>query len=150
MEAGDAPATFVPSGGQGPDEVMSEAQSMHDYLVSKGVDSKRIVLEGKSSTTYENMAFSRKVMEGHAGTSADELSIAFSTTNYHVFRGYVCAHRVGMVVEGMASKTKAYFWPNAFLREFAGLLVAQWKGILQTFLIIVLIYAFAEYMLFVS
>ncbi len=148
--AGDAPATFVPSGGQGPDEVMSEAQSMHDYLVRKGVDSSRVVLEGKSSTTRENMVFSREVIEDHAGASADELSIAFSTTNYHVFRGYVCAHKAGMVAEGMASKTKAYFWPNAFLREFAGLLVTQWKGILQTFLIIALVYAVAEYILFLS
>ncbi len=28
VKAGGAPATFVPSGGQGPDEVISEAQSM--------------------------------------------------------------------------------------------------------------------------
>ena len=148
--AGDESATFVPSGGQGPDEVMSEAQSMKDYLLKKGVDSNRVVMEGKSSTTQENMAFSRKVIEDHAGMNADELSIAFSTTNYHVFRGYVCAHQAGMVVEGMASKTKAYFWPNAFLREFAGLLVTQWKGILQTFLIIAVVYAFAEYILILS
>ena len=150
VEAGDAPAVFVPSGGQGPDEVMSEAQSMRDYLVKKGIHPSRVALEDESSTTRENMVFSRKVIEDHAGASVDELSIAFSTTNYHVFRGYVCAHQAGMVAEGMGSKTKAYFWPNAFLREFVGLLVTQWKGILQTFIIIALVYAFAEYILVLS
>jgi len=145
--AGDAPATFVPSGGQGPDEVVSEAQSMGTYLEGKGVEPDRIVLEGKSNTTRENMAFSREVIEKHAGKDASELKVGFCTTNYHVFRGYVCAHQAGMAVEGMGSKTRAYFWPNAFLREFIGLLASQWKMILQTYLFISIIYAFAEYAL---
>ncbi|MDO4806319.1 MAG: YdcF family protein [Coriobacteriales bacterium] len=147
VQQGDAPATFVPSGGQGPDEVMSEAQSMGNYLQNKGVEASRIVLEDKSTTTRENMVFSREVIERHAGKDASEVRIAFSTTNYHVFRGYVCAHQAGMAVEGMGSKTKAYFWPNAFLREFVGLLANQRRGILQTYLVIVLFYLVAEWAL---
>ena len=144
---GDSPATFVPSGGQGPGEVMSEAQSMHDYLVEKGVNSERIVLEDRSTNTRENMAYSREVIESHSGSDASAAQIAFSTTNYHVFRGYVCAHQAGMAVEGMGSKTRAYFWPNAFLREFAGLLVAQWKSILLVYAILAVVYGVAEYVL---
>ena len=144
---GDAPATFVPSGGQGPDEPVSEAQSMGTYLAGKGVSPERIVLEDRSTTTRENMAFSREVIEHHADRSVNELSIGFSTTNYHVFRGYVCAHQAGMAVEGMGAKTKYYFWPNAFLREFVGLLVARWKNILQTFLLVSAVYLFATYAL---
>lgn len=148
--AGDAPAVFVPSGGQGPDEVMSEAESMCNYLVDKGVQRERIALEDRSTTTRENMVFSREVIEEHAGCDANELAVMFSTTNYHVLRGYVCAHQAGMAVEGMGSKTKAYFWPNAFLREFAGLLANEWKGVLQTYLIFALIYFLAEYILFIQ
>ncbi len=147
VSGGDPPATFVPSGGQGPDEVMSEAQSMRNYLVEKGVAPERIVLEDRSETTRQNMAFSREVIERHAGCDVDEVRVGFSTTNYHVFRGYVCAHEAGMVVEGMGSKTKAYFWPNAFLREFIGLLAAQWRAILQTFVILAAGYVLAEYVL---
>ena len=150
VEDGQAPATFVPSGGQGPDEIMSEAQSMRDYLVGKGVAPERIVLEDRSTSTQENMAFSREVIEQHAGCDVGEVRVAFSTTNYHVFRGYVCAHRAGMDVEGMGSKTRAYFWPNAFLREFAGLLVAQWRSILQTYAIIAIVYILAGYILSLS
>ena len=57
--------------------------------------------------------------------------------------GYIFAHEAGMDVEGLGAKTKAYFWPNAFLREFAGLLVAQWRMILQVYLVIAVIYAAA-------
>jgi uncharacterized SAM-binding protein YcdF (DUF218 family) len=111
------------------------------------VPEERLALEDRSSTTRENMAFSREVIERHAGRDLSEVSVGFSTTNYHVFRGYVCAQQAGMRVEGMGSKTKAYFWPNAFLREFAGLLVTEWKGILQTYAIIAFIYLLAEYIL---
>ena len=52
-----------------------------------------------------------------------------------------------MAAQGMGSKTKAYFWPNAFLREFAGLLVKQWKSIMQTYLVLVAGYLLAEYVL---
>lgn len=149
-QAGDAPATFVPSGGQGPDEIMSEAESMRNYLVEQGVDGNRVVLEDRSATTRENMAFARKVIEAHAGRDISEVTVAFSTTNYHVFRGYVCAHQAGMTAEGMGSKTRAYFWPNAFLREFAGLLAAQWRGILQTYLILAIIYVIAQYIVILA
>jgi uncharacterized SAM-binding protein YcdF (DUF218 family) len=138
---GDAPATFVPSGGQGEDEVISEAQSMANYLVDRwSVDPERIALEDRSVRTSENMAFSREVIERHAGRDASELKIGFATTNYHVFRGYVCAHQAGMTVEGMGSKTKYYFWPNAFLREFVGLVVTKRVALLELFVVSVLIY----------
>ena len=51
--------------------------------------------------------------------------IAFSTTNYHVFRSGLLARRVKMRAVGMGAETKWYFWPNAAVREFAGLLTAH-------------------------
>lgn len=144
---GEKPATFVPSGGKGSDEVMSEAMSMGNYLVQKGVARERIVLEDRSTTTRQNMAFSRKVIEGHAKRDVSQTSVMFSTTNYHVLRGYVCAHQAGMAVEGIGSKTRAYFWPNAFLREFVGLLASKWMTILQLYLAISAIYGIAAYAL---
>ena len=147
---GAAPATFVPSGGQGPDEVISEAQSMADYLADKDIPRSNIVLEDSATTTRENMAYSREVIEEHAGRSTDELRIGFSTTNYHVFRGYVCAHDAGMEVQGLGARTRPYFWPNAFLREFAGLMVAQWRPVLQTYVLIALVYVLARLLLLLN
>lgn len=114
-------AKFVPSGGQGDDEVISEAESMKRYLVSNGVPEEQILKEDKSVNTYQNMKFSKKVIEDDCGDS-EKVKIAFSTTNYHVFRGYTLAKKFNMKVRGLSAKTKYYFFPNAFLREFVGLL----------------------------
>ena len=113
-------AKFVPSGGQGSDEVISEAESMRRTLAELGVPEDRIVKEDKSVNTYQNMAFSKKVIESDCGS--ESCNIGFSTTNYHVFRGYTLAEKLGMKVKGLSAKTKLYFFPNAFIREFIGLL----------------------------
>ena len=115
-ETGKVPR-FVVSGGQGPDEVQSEAASMRDYLIEKGIPEDRILVEDKSTDTAENMRFSKKIIEEAGGGE-----VAFFTTNYHVFRAGLKARRVKMRAVGMGAPTKWYFWPNAAVREFVGLL----------------------------
>lgn len=119
-------AKFVPSGGQGGDEVVSEAESMKRYLIEQGIPENQILKEDKSVNTYQNMEFSKKVIENDTD-NIENAKIAFSTTNYHVFRGYILAKKIGMKVRGLSAKTKLYFFPNAFLREFIGLLWDQRK-----------------------
>lgn len=51
---------LVLSGGQGNGEDVSEAQAMYDYLVQKGVDKSRLLLEDKSTSTVENIEYSMK------------------------------------------------------------------------------------------
>ena len=118
-------AVFVPSGGQGADEIVSEGEAMEKYLRSIGIPSQQIAREDQSVNTYQNMLFSKRVIDAHGGADS---RIAFATTNYHVFRGYILSKKLGFEAKGIAAKTKPYFFPNAFLREFIGLLVDQkWK-----------------------
>ncbi|HCA05506.1 MAG TPA: hypothetical protein DEO32_06390 [Ruminococcaceae bacterium] len=132
-------AVFVPSGGQGADEVMSESEAMKNYLLSIGIPQEQIILENKSENTMQNMQFSKKVIEEHGGEIKDR-KIAFATTNYHVFRGYILARKNGFEAKGISAKTKSYFYFNAFLREFIGLLVDQkWYHIVYIMLIVALI-----------
>ncbi len=63
-------AKFVPSGGQGSDEVISEAESMKRCLIELGVPDERIVKEDKSVNTYQNMAFSRSFTSSRTPLSA--------------------------------------------------------------------------------
>ena len=116
-ECGKAPV-FVASGGQGPDEVISEGESIRNYLLEHGVPAEHILTENKSTDTYENMFFSKEIID----SVNPEAKVAFSTTNYHVFRSGIKANRVKMHPEGMGAKTKWYFWPNASVRELAGIL----------------------------
>ncbi len=109
---------FVTSGGQGPDEVISESACMKQYLLDQGIPEERIIEEDQSADTFENMKFSKEKI-----WAADpEGKVAFSTTNYHVFRSGLCARRVKMRAVGMGARTRWYFWPNAAVREFVGLL----------------------------
>ena len=117
---------YVPSGGQGSDEVISEAESMKRYLMEQGIPEDHILKEDKSVNTYQNFSFSKKVIEEDTGDAQDK-TVAFSTTNYHVFRGYILSKKLGMNVRGLSARTKHYFYPNAFLREFIGLLAEQKK-----------------------
>lgn len=55
--------TVVVSGGQGPDEHISEAACMRDYLVGAGVDPARILVEDRSHNTWQNMICSARLME---------------------------------------------------------------------------------------
>ena len=111
---------FVCSGGQGPDEIISEALSIKNYLISKGIREELILIEDKSSSTYENMKFSRKVIEEYKEQNRINRlqNIAFSTTDYHVFRSGYLARRLGINAEGVGSRTRWYFYPNALIREF--------------------------------
>ncbi len=114
-------AVFITSGGQGSNEAVTESAAMKRYLTEHGVPPERIIEEDRSTDTLENMRFSKeKIMAINP-----KAKIAFSTTNYHVFRSGLLARRVKMRAVGMGAETKWYFWPNAAVREFAGLLTAH-------------------------
>jgi uncharacterized SAM-binding protein YcdF (DUF218 family) len=127
-------AILVPSGGQGPDEVMPEAEAMRRYLAAEGIPEEYILPEKESKNTYENMFFSKKLIENED----PEARVIYSTTNYHVFRSGVWASLAGLKAEGIGSKTKWWYWPNAFMRECIGLLANRWKQEL-VFLVLLLI-----------
>ena len=117
--------TFIPSGGKGIDEVIAEADAIKNYLVSTGIPESSILVENQSENTYENLRNSMELIRNH--TKNDNPKIAFSTTNYHVFRSGVFASRQNIKAEGIGAKTKRYFWINAFIREFIAALVSEWK-----------------------
>ena len=124
---------FIPSGGQGKDEVMSEAQAMKNYLLEQGIDKKNILLEDKSKNTLQNITYSNKLINDK------DKKIAFSTTNYHVFRAGVLATNKNINVEGIGSKTKSYFFINAFIREFVATIVTEKKKHIKILLVILII-----------
>ena len=116
-------AVLIPSGGQGANESMPEAEAMSRYLVSCGFPEHLIRKEDQSRNTYQNMEFSRALIE----RESRDAKTAFSTTNYHVFRSGVWAGLAGLPAEGMGSRTKWWYWPNAFMRECVGLLQNRLK-----------------------
>lgn len=76
--------TVVVSGGQGPDEPMSEAQCMYDYLTAHGVDGENIVLEENSSNTWENIRYTLELFQD--GTVEPTGKILAVSNGFHLTR----------------------------------------------------------------
>ena len=140
FEATGKKAIFVPSGGQGRNEVISEGEAMKRYLLEQGIPKEQIMEETKSRNTAENMRFSKNLIEEQNKNA----KVAFSTTNYHVFRSGIISRQVGFAPEGMGAKTKWYFWPNAAVREIIGMVVYMWKVLLLILVILVLLFGAIE------
>ncbi|MBQ6231462.1 MAG: YdcF family protein [Eubacterium sp.] len=126
-------ARFVPSGGQGPDECIPEGEAIKNYLIKQGIPADRILPETRSENTYQNMKYSKEIIDKDNPDS----KMIFSTTNYHVYRSGILASMVGMNADGLGSKTKWYFWPNALIREFIGMVVNGRR--IHIFLIVLLV-----------
>lgn len=128
---------FVPSGGKGSDEIIAEGEAIKNYLVEQGIDENDILVENKSTTTLENMMFSKKLID----EKMPDAKVAFATTRYHLFRSGMYSNVAGLNAIGIGSKTKWYFWPNAFLREFVGVLRAKVKYHIITAVVIMIVSA---------
>ena len=135
---------FVPSGGKGNDEIISEAEAMKNYLIEQGIKSKNILVENKSTNTYENIKFSNKLINNK------KANIGFSTTNYHVLRAGLIATEQGLKLEGIGSKTKSYFWINAFVREFIGTLYSERKKHILFFFLITIVLILMIYVTYIG
>ena len=116
-------ACFVPSGGRGCNEPEPEAEAIRQYLLSRGVEDRIILPEDRSKNTWENMCYSGRLIR----ETGREGKAAFATSSYHVFRSGLWARQAGLPAEGIGSRTRWWFWPNAFMRETAGLMQKRWK-----------------------
>lgn len=116
-EAAGRHAVIIASGGQGPDEQVSEAEAMRAYLIDeRNVPADAVIEENRSTTTMENLRNSKAIMDARSG--AGQYRAAVVTSDYHVFRTAEYAHKIGLAADGVGSKTARYFWPTAFIREF--------------------------------
>ena len=116
-------AILVPSGGQGSDEVISEAEAMSRYMLRLGVPRKALLPEDQSTTTMENLVFTKKLLDARQTTP---YRCAFVTSDYHVFRTALYASHVGLKGDGVGSRTASYYFPTAFIREFIAITKEHW------------------------
>ncbi|MGT2948634.1 YdcF family protein [Streptococcus devriesei] len=113
-------AKLIASGGQGPDEKISEARAIAAYIRQQGdIPSNKVLLEEKSRSTYQNLLFSKELAE----KEMSHPRFLFVTNAYHVFRTSVYAHGLHMSGDGLGCSTAAYYIPSAFIREFAAIVV---------------------------
>ncbi|MBQ8181621.1 MAG: YdcF family protein [Ruminococcus sp.] len=107
----------VVSGGQGNDELISEAQCMRDYLMEKGIAAERIFMEDKSENTEENLRFSLEIIERN-GLCND---ITIVTDGFHQLRAELIAKKLGAEPDNISASTRWYLLPTYWVREWFGI-----------------------------
>lgn len=108
-------AVCIVSGGQGPNEGISEAQCMYNYLTEHGIDKTRIYMEDKSTDTDENIRFSQKIIEQNQLSPA----LAVATDGFHELRASIIAQKNGVESVGsVPADTPLYLLPTYWVREW--------------------------------
>ena len=96
---------------------------MADYLVKRGIDSGRIILEDKSTTTAQNLTNSMKLISAdtinHALDSNTTNTVGILTNDFHMFRAMQIARaqKIPNAYGISCGSTKVYL-PNNMFREY--------------------------------
>lgn len=106
----------IVTGGQGPGEDITEAEGMKRFLIASGINKSRIIIEDKSTSTFENLLFSRRILEEQL--SYNDKKIMIVTCDFHIFRAKFLASRLGFKPYGLPSPSVSYLRPYYYLREY--------------------------------
>lgn len=110
-------AGVVVSGGQGMNEVVSEAAAMAAYLERHGMPASRILREDKSTSTWENLSFSARLLREREWRP--ETPVCIVTSDFHVVRARSIAMRAGFAnICMLPAPTPFWILPNSWLREY--------------------------------
>ena len=109
--------TVTACGGQGQGESVTEAEAIRSGLVSLEIDSSRVFLEDRSTTTQENLANALGVIE------KNDLSrnLAVVTDEYHEYRACSIARRQGTEPYAVPARTPWYIFSACWARELLAL-----------------------------
>ncbi len=106
----------IVSGGKGEDEDRTEASVMLKYLQDNGIDTNRIIVEDQSTSTYENLLFSKELLP------KETKKITIVSNDFHLKRAKYLAESLGFEVDVVAAKTPKSVELKLTLREKAALL----------------------------
>ena len=106
----------IVSGGQGPDEYISEAEAMKRYLINNGINKNRVIIEDKSTSTFENISNSLNIIK-----EIDDLEnprVLLVTNKFHIFRSKLLANRLGAKAYGLPAEVPATIVVPQYIREY--------------------------------
>lgn len=112
----DSHIKIIVSGGKGPGEAVSEAEAMKKYLLAHQFKESQITIEDKSTSTYENIVFTKKLLQQIDGRK--NIKMIILTNDFHIFRAKAIAKRQGFNVSCLAVKTpkseKIYYYTREY------------------------------------
>lgn len=107
-------AKCILSGGKGDGENLSEAEAMYQSLVEKGISPERLYKEDSSTTTAENMQFSKAILESR--DLGD--TVVLITTDFHQFRAGLLAEKYGLSTYKVCAQSGTFSLPTFIVREW--------------------------------
>ncbi len=105
----------IASGGQGPGEDMTEAEAIKRELMKKGISETRILVENQSTSTNENIRFSKRMIPEEM---VDGLVVS---NDYHIFRATKIGKDHGLMLIGIPAKTPTVALLKSYSREYLAL-----------------------------
>ncbi|MFL0194875.1 YdcF family protein [Clostridium sp. WILCCON 0269] len=111
---------IIVSGGRGEGENISEAEAMKNYLVSKGVNSSKVIMEDKSASTIANLVNSKKIMNARGFKTAVIVS-----NKYHLKRASLMAE--SQHIDGSYSGVFVSLYKQREISGYIREIPAVWK-----------------------
>lgn len=91
------------TGGRSPEDRLSEAEASRDWLIGTGVRSQAILIEDRSRTTIENLAFSAPILAGNGLHS-----VLIVSDPLHLRRALLIARRLGLAAAPSPTPSSRY------------------------------------------
>lgn len=104
----------IVTGGKGQGEHITEAEALKRYFLENGIEKKRILVEDRSTSTVENIRFSKELFK------IDEAIIV--SNDFHLYRALKIAENEGIKGYPLAAETPDIAKPKMYTREYAALL----------------------------
>jgi len=101
----------IASGGQGQDEIVSEASVIKESLMQLGIDEQRIITESNSTRTLENFQYSMDYID-------KDSRVVVVTNRFHLYRAESIAEDLGLNVTGLPAATPSEFRIKYYSREY--------------------------------
>lgn len=86
------------------------ADVMAEYLIVRGIDPQRIILEEYARNTHENMVFSKELLNG-------ETHVTLISNEFHLYRATWLAHNLALEVDTIAVPTPEQYVAKNEVRE---------------------------------
>ena len=92
-------ATAILCGGKERKDEYSQSEYMKDYLLKRGIEDNRLIVESKSKNTFENIKLALEKMDKKPS------SVMIITSDYHIFRAKFILYRFGILAYSYPAKT---------------------------------------------
>lgn len=112
--------TIVVCGGQGDDEDSPEALVMKNWLVEHGIPAERILMEDRSTSTIENIAYAKEILDR---TAPDGYTTAVVSNGFHLFRARHLMEQAGLDPVAVSAPSPWHLRPLFCLREYCSLVI---------------------------